>query len=69
MHLSAGDLLRWEQKSGSKNGDLIENYIKEGNIVPVEITVSLLDKVSPVFFFSFIKHHTDTSMLALKSAK
>lgn len=44
VHLSAGDLLRWEQKSGSKNGDLIENYIKEGNIVPVEITVSLLDK-------------------------
>lgn len=43
-HLSAGDLLREERRSGSKDGDLISNYIKEGKIVPVEITLSLLEK-------------------------
>lgn len=56
-HLSAGDLLREERcvclkferannrASGSADAVLIENYIKEGKIVPVKITVSLLDKV------------------------
>jgi UMP-CMP kinase len=28
-HLSAGDLLREEQNSGSEVGDMIKNYIKE----------------------------------------
>ena len=42
-HLSAGDLLRAERNNpDSKNGELINNYIKEGKIVPVEITVGLL---------------------------
>lgn len=41
-HLSAGDLLRAEVKSGSPDGDLISKLIKEGKIVPVEITVKLL---------------------------
>jgi UMP-CMP kinase family protein len=42
-HLSAGDLLRAErQDKSSPDGQLIENYIKEGKIVPVEITVRLL---------------------------
>ncbi|GBG34782.1 Adenylate kinase [Hondaea fermentalgiana] len=42
-HLSAGDLLRAErQDPNSKNGQLISEYIKEGKIVPVEITVELL---------------------------
>mmetsp|Transcript_2288 Transcript_2288/g.4424 ORF Transcript_2288/g.4424 Transcript_2288/m.4424 type:complete len:893 (+) Transcript_2288:142-2820(+) len=42
-HLSAGDLLRAErQNKASKNGQLIEQYIKDGKIVPVEITVKLL---------------------------
>jgi len=44
VHLSAGDLLRAERNSGSKDGDLIQTYIKEGKIVPVEITVRLLEK-------------------------
>jgi len=35
VHLSAGDLLRAERDSGSSNGDLINNYIAEGRIVPV----------------------------------
>ncbi|KRX07406.1 P-loop containing nucleoside triphosphate hydrolase [Pseudocohnilembus persalinus] len=43
-HLSAGDLLREERKSGSKDGDLIESIITQGKIVPSEITVGLLKK-------------------------
>jgi UMP-CMP kinase len=41
-HLSAGDLLRAERKSGSAQGQMIDEYIKEGKIVPVEVTVRLL---------------------------
>lgn len=42
-HLSAGDLLRAEQvREGSQYGDLIKSYIKDGKIVPMEITVALL---------------------------
>ncbi|XP_048844952.1 UMP-CMP kinase isoform X2 [Brienomyrus brachyistius] len=42
-HLSAGDLLREERiREGSECGQLIDSYIKEGKIVPVEITITLL---------------------------
>lgn len=42
-HLSAGDLLRAEQnREGSQFGELIRNCIREGNIVPMEVTVKLL---------------------------
>jgi UMP-CMP kinase len=41
-HLSAGDLLRAERKSGSKLGEEIENLIKQGILVSSEITVRLL---------------------------
>jgi UMP-CMP kinase len=45
VHLSAGDLLRAERsRPGSQYGDLINNYIKEGLIVPMEITISLLER-------------------------
>jgi UMP-CMP kinase len=44
VHLSAGDLLRAERNSDSKDGELIENYIKNGKIVPVEITINLIKK-------------------------
>lgn len=45
VHLSAGDLLREERVNpGSQYGELIETYIKEGKIVPVEITCSLLER-------------------------
>ena len=40
-HLSAGDLLRAERASGSENGQMIDEYIKEGKIVPVEVTMWL----------------------------
>ncbi|GJN10965.1 hypothetical protein PR202_ga29116 [Eleusine coracana subsp. coracana] len=43
-HLSAGDLLRAEIKSGSENGTMIENMIKEGKIVPSEVTINLLQE-------------------------
>lgn len=43
VHLSAGDLLRAErQKTDSKCRDEIEAHIKNGSIVPVAITCSLL---------------------------
>lgn len=42
IHLSAGDLLRAERTSGSKDGQLIDDYIKQGKIVPVEISLNLL---------------------------
>jgi len=39
----AGDLLRAEQhREGSEYGDLIRQNIKEGKIVPSEVTVKLL---------------------------
>ncbi|XP_025834578.1 UMP-CMP kinase isoform X2 [Agrilus planipennis] len=45
VHLSAGDLLREERsKPESEYGELIEAYIKEGKIVPVDITCSLLER-------------------------
>uniref|UniRef100_A0A5S6QDS0 UMP-CMP kinase n=1 Tax=Trichuris muris TaxID=70415 RepID=A0A5S6QDS0_TRIMR len=45
LHLSAGELLRNEQSSpGSIFKDLIEHHIREGTIVPVEITCRLLEK-------------------------
>ena len=44
VHLSAGDLLRQERDSGSKDGELINGIILEGKIVPVEITVNLIKK-------------------------
>ncbi|KAJ5392224.1 hypothetical protein N7509_007714 [Penicillium cosmopolitanum] len=43
VHLSAGDLLRAEQvREGSSRGAMIKEYITEGKIVPMEVTVNLL---------------------------
>ncbi|XBW36727.1 hypothetical protein QEN19_002304 [Hanseniaspora menglaensis] len=42
-HLSAGDLLREEQnKEGSEFSEIIREHIKNGTIVPQEITIQLL---------------------------
>lgn len=41
-HFSAGDLLRAEVASGSKRGEMIGEMIREGQIVPGEITIELL---------------------------
>lgn len=43
-HLSAGDLLRGEIASNSEFGSKILNTIKEGRIVPSEVTVKLLQR-------------------------
>ena len=44
VHLSAGDLLRAEQdRDGSEYGQLIKDYIENGAIVPMEVTVKLLE--------------------------
>lgn len=43
-HLSAGDLLREEQdRPGSDFGEMIKDYIKNGQIVPQEVTIQLLE--------------------------
>lgn len=43
VHLSAGDLLRAEQaRPDSQYGQMIADYIKDGKIVPMEVTITLL---------------------------
>ncbi|SLM38881.1 uridylate kinase [Lasallia pustulata] len=43
-HLSAGDLLRAEQdRPDSEFGNMIKEYIRDGKIVPMEVTVQLLE--------------------------
>ncbi|KAK1304108.1 hypothetical protein QJS10_CPB11g00432 [Acorus calamus] len=43
-HLSAGELLRKEMSSNSAKGVMIRDTIKEGKIVPSEVTVKLIQK-------------------------
>ncbi|XVE56355.1 hypothetical protein DITRI_Ditri04bG0002800 [Diplodiscus trichospermus] len=43
-HLSAGDLLRREISSNSADGAMILDTIKEGKIVPSQVTVKLIQK-------------------------
>lgn len=42
IHLSAGDLLRAERKSGSPLAEMINSYIQQGALVPAEVTVRLI---------------------------
>lgn len=44
VHLSAGDLLRAHMKSGSPDGNMVAEMIKDGQIVPSHVTISLLQK-------------------------
>jgi len=41
-HLSVGDLLRNEALKGSERGKLLDEYMKEGKIVPMEITLEVV---------------------------
>ena len=42
-HISSGDCLRDERnKPGSKHAELIESYVKEGKLVPVELVLQLV---------------------------
>ncbi|KAF8038315.1 hypothetical protein BT93_B0989 [Corymbia citriodora subsp. variegata] len=43
-HISTGDLLRDESRSGSETGNMIESIMKEGKMVPAEVTIKLLQK-------------------------
>ena len=57
-HLSAGDLLREEQdRPGSQFGEMIKTYIKEGTIVPMEVTIKLLENAMKAARESEKKHH------------
>ena len=41
-YFTAGDLLRAEQaRPGSEFGEMISTYIREGNIVPMEVTIKV----------------------------
>ncbi|KAK9810431.1 hypothetical protein WJX72_010584 [[Myrmecia] bisecta] len=44
LHLSAGDLLRAHMKSGTSDGNMVADMIKQGQIVPSRVTISLLEK-------------------------
>ncbi len=68
MHLSAGELLRNARNSGSPDGQLIADYIKEGKIVPVEITIKLLMDVSNVVVSSQRSIHVP-STVSVESAQ
>ncbi|KAL2940734.1 UMP-CMP kinase 3 [Bienertia sinuspersici] len=43
-HLSAGDLLQTEVNSGSQTGKMIQEFKKEGKLVPSEVIVKLLQQ-------------------------
>ena len=43
-HLSTGDLMRDEVASGSELGQLIESYTSQGQLVPDDVTIQLLEK-------------------------
>lgn len=43
VHLSAGDLLRAHMKSGSPEGNMVADMIKDGKIVPSHVTNGLLE--------------------------
>lgn len=43
-HFSAGDLLRAHMKSGSPEGQMVADMIKNGQIVPSHVTISLLQR-------------------------
>ncbi|KAJ7339397.1 hypothetical protein OS493_005792 [Desmophyllum pertusum] len=51
IHLSAGDLLRQEVAKGNEIGQNIEEIMKEGKLVPQEITIGLLRDA--------MRHHKD----------
>lgn len=42
IHYSTGDLLRAEVASGSERGKLINSFVSQGNLVPLEIVVETI---------------------------
>ncbi|WP_418179132.1 adenylate kinase [Aliarcobacter lanthieri] len=43
-HYSTGDMFRAEVASGSQRGELIDTFIKAGNIVPIDIAIETILK-------------------------
>lgn len=43
-HVSIGDIMRAEIKSGTDDGKAIEAIVQSGNLVPKELTITLLMK-------------------------
>ena len=48
MHLSAGDLLRAHMKSGSPDGNMVAEMIKNGQIVPSHVRSRTGIRVAPI---------------------
>jgi adenylate kinase len=44
-HISTGDVLRAEMKSGTELGKLAENYISKGQLVPDDVVIGMLANV------------------------
>ena len=44
VHFSCGDLLREASQNNDEDSNLINEYIREGKIVPVKITCSLMKR-------------------------
>ncbi len=44
LHISTGDLLREEMKSGSELGNKVKKYVEDGDLVPDEIVIQMIEK-------------------------
>jgi adenylate kinase len=43
MHLSTGDIFRFNIKNETDLGKLAKSYIDKGNLVPDEVTINMLE--------------------------
>ena len=43
VHLSTGDIFRYNMKEGTELGNLAKSYIDKGALVPDEVTISMLE--------------------------
>jgi len=44
VHLSTGDVFRYNIKGGTELGELAKSYMNQGKLVPDEVTISMLEK-------------------------
>ena len=62
IHLSAGELLREEMASGSEVASLIDKYIKDGLIVPVNFLILLNHSLGQNYLWTFKKSNGEKRM-------
>ena len=43
VHLSTGDIFRYNMKEGTELGNLAKSFIDKGALVPDEVTISMLE--------------------------